>query len=114
MMLQAHFCPRTKENIEDESQQELSALRRWINPYDSNRKDCLHIYDLIEAAINIAKPSSMYESKQVKVKRTKFIKEAWQPYLYARQMSLKRTREGYVQDGKKVTSLSMRVKVMIW
>jgi hypothetical protein len=59
----------------------LAKLKIWINPYSPVEKP--QIFNLISAAIRVAKPDNGYESKRVKKGRRRYYEKAWTPYLNA-------------------------------
>lgn len=59
----------------------LANLKKWINPYSSTETP--QTFNLINAAIRIAKPDNGYETKRLKKDRTKYHEKAWIPYLKA-------------------------------
>ena len=59
----------------------LAKLKNWINPYSP--VETPQIFNLINAAIRVAKPDSGYESKRVKKSRKRYYEKAWTPYLKA-------------------------------
>ena len=59
----------------------LAKLKNWINPYSP--VETPQIFNLISAAIRVAKPDNGYESKRVKKGRRRYYEKAWTPYLNA-------------------------------
>jgi hypothetical protein len=89
----AHQIEPKKKSVEGGLRQEISALNKWLNPYEGI-PDCKHLSNLIAAAICISNPWIETESDSRKKRRKKFREEAWQPYLKAMAKCLKTIRDG--------------------
>jgi hypothetical protein len=102
-LLIAHQIEPKKKLVGDALRQEISALKKWQNPYKAN-PDCEHLSNLVATAISISDPRIETKNNSVKKRREKFCEEIWQPYLKAMAECLKAIRNGVKIeiDGKEV------------
>lgn len=72
--------------------EEVKCLKKWSNPYSLNAREWKHNFNLIEAAISIAKPSRK-GNKDIRQRREIFVCNYWNPYLNALQRSIQELRK---------------------
>jgi len=74
----------------------LASLKSWINPYRATETP--ETFNLINAAIRIAKPNNEHKNKQAKKRQDRYYKKAWNPYLNAIRDWSTDIREGVVVE----------------
>jgi len=77
----------------------LASLNDWINPY--RPVETPETFNLINAAIRIAKPNNEHKSKQAKKRQARYHEKAWKPFLNAIRDWSTDIREGvFVETGQ--------------